>query len=93
MFLIGKLFLLLLKPLTWIIVLLLIGILSKNQNRKKKLIIAGLVSLLLLSNPFLFRIVAKNYETKATTLKADEKYEAGILLGGFVSYNIKEKRA
>jgi uncharacterized SAM-binding protein YcdF (DUF218 family) len=93
MFLIGKLFLVLLKPLTWIIVLLLIGILSKNQNRKKKLIVAGLVALLLLSNPFLFRIVAKNYETKAIILKADEKYEAGILLGGFVSYNIKEKRA
>ncbi|HKZ65078.1 MAG TPA: hypothetical protein VJ111_01915, partial [Chitinophagaceae bacterium] len=93
MFLIGKLFLLLLKPLTWIIVLLLVGLLSKNQNRKKKLIVAGLVGLLLLSNPFLFRIVAKNYETPAITLKADEKYEVGILLGGFISYNIKEKRA
>lgn len=93
MFLIGKLFLLLLKPLTWIIVLLLIGILSKNQNRKKKLIVAGLVALLVLSNPFLFRIVAKNYETPAITLKADQKFETGILLGGFVSYNIKEKRA
>jgi uncharacterized SAM-binding protein YcdF (DUF218 family) len=93
MFLIGKLFLVLLKPLTWIIVLLLVGLLSKNQNRKKKLIVAGIVLLLLLSNPFLFRIVAKNYETKAITLKADEKYEAGILLGGFISYNVKEKRA
>jgi len=93
MFLIGKLFLLLLKPLTWIIVLLIIGILSKNQNRKKKLIVAGLVALLVLSNPFLFRIVAKNYETPAITLKADQKFETGILLGGFVSYNIKEKRA
>ena len=93
MFLIGKLFLLLLKPLTWIIVLFLAGLFSKNQNRKKKLIVAGFVALLVLSNPFLFRIVAKNYETKAIILKADEKYEAGILLGGFVFYNIKEKRA
>jgi uncharacterized SAM-binding protein YcdF (DUF218 family) len=93
MFLVGKLFLLLLKPLTWIVVLLLIGILSKNQNRKKKLIVAGLVALLVLSNPFLFRLVAKSYENRPITLKADEKYETGILLGGFVSYNIKEKRA
>ncbi|HKZ65510.1 MAG TPA: YdcF family protein, partial [Chitinophagaceae bacterium] len=84
---------LLLKPLTWIIVLLLVGLLSKNQNRKKKLIVAGLVALLVLSNPFLFRLVAKSYENRPITLKADEKYEVGILLGGFISYNIKEKRA
>lgn len=93
MFLIGKLFLLLLKPLTWIIVLFIAGILSKNLNRKKRLIIAGLATLLLLSNPFLFRIIAKNYETPPVTLKTGERFEAGILLGGFISYNIKESRA
>ena len=93
MFLLGKLFLLLLKPLIWIIVLLLIGVLSKNQNRKKKLIVAAIAALIIFTNPFLFRLVARSYETPAITLTADQKFEAGILLGGFVSYNVKEKRA
>ncbi len=37
MFLLGKLFLLLLKPLTWIIVIFLIALISKNPKRKKRL--------------------------------------------------------
>ncbi|HKO80048.1 MAG TPA: YdcF family protein [Chitinophagaceae bacterium] len=93
MFLIGKLFLLLLKPLTWIIVLLLIGLFNKNQRRKKKLIVAGLIALIFFSNPFFFRLVAKSYETRPVTLNPGQKFEAGILLGGFISYNIKERRA
>ena len=93
MFLIGKLFLLLLKPLTWIIVLLLIGLFNKNQRRKKKLIVAGLIALIFFSNPFFFRLVAKSYETRPVTLNPGQKFETGILLGGFISYNIKERRA
>src|SRR5690349_13275706 len=93
MFLIGKLFLLLLKPLTWIIVLFILGFINKNQTRKKRLIIAGFIALIFFSNPFFFRLVAKSYEAQPVLLNPDQKFEAGILLGGFISYNIKEKRA
>ncbi len=93
MFLIGKLFLLVLKPLMWIVVLLLVGILSKNQNRKKKLIAIALVAMVVFTNPFIFRVVAKKYETPALVLRPGQQFEAGILLGGFVSYNVKENRA
>ena len=92
MFLIGKFFLLFLKPLTWIIVFLLIGLLNKNQKLKRKLITAGLIALIFFSNPFFFRLVAKPYEGRPVTLNISQKFEAGILLGGFVSYNINEKR-
>ena len=92
MFLIGKLFLLLLKPLTWIIVLFILGFINKNQNRKRRLMIVGLLALIFFSNPFFFRLVAKSYEIQPVILNHDQKFEAGILLGGFVSYNIKEKR-
>ncbi len=93
MFLIGKLFLLFLKPLTWIVVLFIIGIFTKNPKRKKRLILAGLIALLFFSNPFIFRLIAKSYEVQPVTLQPGQQFEAGILLGGFVSYNIKEKRA
>lgn len=93
MFLIGKLFLLFLKPLTWIVFLFLIGLITKNPRRKKGLFIAGFIALIFFSNPFVFRLVAKSYEVKPVILQAGQNYEAGILLGGFVSYNIKEKQA
>ena len=93
MFLLGKLFLLLLKPLTWIIVLFILGLINKNQKRKKRLIVAGLSALIFFSNPFFFRLVARSYETRPITLNPGQKFEAGILLGGFISYNVKERRA
>lgn len=55
--------------------------------------IAGLMALIFFSNPFFFRLVARSYETRPVTLSPGQKFEAGILLGGFISYNIKERRA
>ena len=93
MFLLGKLFLLLLKPLTWIIVIFLIGLISKNPTRKKRLLVTAVLLLLFFSNPFFFRILARAYEKKPVALGSNEKYEAGIVLGGFVSYNVKRNEA
>ena len=93
MFLLGKLFLLLLKPLTWIIVLFLISIVSKNPKRKKRYLITAFLLLIFFSNPFFFRLVAKAYEKKPVTLTTTDRYQAGIVLGGFVSYNVKTGEA
>ena len=93
MFLLGKLFLLLLKPLTWILVIFLIALISKNPKRKKKCLLTAILLLFLFSNPFFFRILAKAYEMKPIILHSNEKYEAGIVLGGFVSYNVKTGEA
>ena len=93
MFLLGKLFLLLLKPLTWIIVIFLMALISKNPKRKKRCLLIAILLLLFFSNPFFFRILAKAYEKKPIILHSNEKYEAGIVLGGFVSYNVKTDEA
>jgi len=93
MFFLGKLFLLLLKPLTWIIVLFLISIVSKNPKRKKRYLITAFLLLIFFSNPFFFRLVAKAYEKKPVTLTTNDRYQAGIVLGGFVSYNVKTGEA
>jgi len=93
MFLLGKLFLLLLKPLTWIIVLFLISIVSKNPKRKKRYLVTAFLLLIFFSNPFFFRLVAKAYEKKPVTLTTNDRYQAGIVLGGFVSYNVKTGEA
>ena len=92
MFLIGKLFLLLLKPLTWVIVLFIIAVITKNQKRKMKLLLTSLIALLFFSNPFIFRTIAGLYEKKPV-ITGNRQFQAGIVLGGFVSYNVKEKKA
>src|SRR6478672_2724855 len=93
MFLLAKLFLLLIKPLTWAIVLFFIAILSKNPKRKKRLLITAFFVLLFFSNPFFFRILGRAYEAKPVVLHSNERYQAGIVLGGFVSYNVKTNEA
>ena len=92
MFLIGKLFILLIKPITWIIILFFIAILTKNQKLKKKLLLTSLIALLFFSNPFIFRSIAGLYEKKPVD-SGNRQFQAGIVLGGFISYNIKEKKA
>jgi len=87
MFLLGKLFLLLLKPLTWIIVLFLISIVSKNPKRKKRYLITAFLLLIFFSNPFFFRLVAEAYEKKPVTLTTNDRYQAGIVLGGAIAIN------
>lgn len=49
--------------------------------------------LLFFSNPFFLRLLAKRYEERPVVLNGNEKYQAGIVLGGFVSYNIKTNEA
>jgi uncharacterized SAM-binding protein YcdF (DUF218 family) len=93
MFLIGKLLALFLKPLTWIIILFISGLITKSATRKKRLFLCTVVLLLVFSNPFLFRNIVRSYETQQVTLSAAESYNTGILLGGFVSYNVKEDKA
>lgn len=93
MFLLSKLFVLLLKPLTWIIVIFLIGLITKNPKRKKRMLFASFLMLLFFSNPFFFRILAGAYEKRPVILNANEKYQAGIVLGGFVNYNVKKNTA
>jgi uncharacterized SAM-binding protein YcdF (DUF218 family) len=66
---------------------------TKNQTRKKRMVLTAFLLLLFFTNPFLFRLLAKGYEKKPVVLTENEKYEAGILLGGFVSYNVKKDKA
>src|SRR5215831_8786322 len=93
MFLLGKLVLFVLKPLTWIIIIFLIGLLSKSPGRKKKFLISALFLLLFFSNPFFLRILGTAYAKNPVILNPGEKYQVRIVLGGFVSYNIRRDEA
>jgi hypothetical protein len=66
---------------------------KKSQKKKEDIGDSDSCLLLFFSNPFFFRILAREYEKKPVVLNSDEKYQAGIVLGGFVSYNVKTNEA
>lgn len=81
-FILSKVLLFLIKPITWVTGLLLYSWFTKK--RKRWSVAAALVLLLVFSNPFLFNMTVRAWEKK--TLTADQietPYDIGILLGGF----------
>lgn len=87
MFILLKILLFLFRPLVWILILFLIAALTKNEKRKKRCFRLGLVLLLIFTNPFIIRKSIGLYEMEPIPVSPTSKYNAGILLGGMVSYN------
>jgi uncharacterized SAM-binding protein YcdF (DUF218 family) len=90
MFVLLKIVLLVFRPIVWIVVFSLVAALSKKDRRRKIFFRLALFSLLFFTNPFIIRHIISLYETKPMNMQAGEHYTAGVLLGGFVSYNKKD---
>jgi uncharacterized SAM-binding protein YcdF (DUF218 family) len=81
-FILSKLLIFLLKPITWVAGLLLWSWFSKK--RKRWAVASALVVLLVFSNPFLFNTAVRAWEQRTITAdKIEQPYDIGILLGGF----------
>ncbi len=87
MFILGKLLVILLNPVMWIVSVLLYARFVKNDQRKRKAYLAGIIMLVFFSNPFIVDKFTLAYQAKKYSLKRDEVYSAGILLGGFAGKN------
>jgi uncharacterized SAM-binding protein YcdF (DUF218 family) len=92
MFVFLKILLFFFRPLTWIVILFVTAFFIKNARRKKICFIAGLSLLLFFSNPFIITALINSYEYKPLTLQPNERFTAGIVLGGFVGFNEKDDR-
>ncbi|MEQ8704706.1 MAG: YdcF family protein [Phaeodactylibacter sp.] len=89
-FILSKLLVFLLKPITWVAGLLFMSWFSAHPGRKRKYVMFALVVLLLFSNGFIFNMVISAWEPQ--TLTADQiesPYAVGILLGGYSNLNIR----
>ena len=83
-FILSKVLLFMIKPITWVTGLLLYSWLAKK--RKRWSVAAALVLLLVFSNPFLFNMVVRAWEKKTLTAdQIEQPYDIGILLGGFTA--------
>jgi uncharacterized SAM-binding protein YcdF (DUF218 family) len=87
MFVLLKILLYLFRPLIWILIIFIAGILTKSQRIRRLLFTSGLIALVFFTNPFIIRKCIGWYEAKEVSLSTLPKYNAGILLGGMVSYN------
>ena len=90
MFILLKLLLYLFKPLIWIILLFSYALLTKNLRRKKIAFRVTFALLLFFSNPFIIKQLMAAYEIAPVKLAASQTFNAGIVLGGMVSYDAAE---
>ncbi len=82
-FALSKLLLIFIFPLTWILTLLIIAIVTKNQKLKRRFLILSTALLLIFSSPFLLNQFAKLWDIDPVPLKNTGPYSCAIVLGGF----------
>jgi len=93
-FVLSKILTFLIAPLNWIIGLLLYGLFARNARRKRWALTAGVVLLVLLTNPLLINLVSRAWEPDPPVLAEIIKpYEVGIVLGGFLTtyFNYRDR--
>ena len=81
-FIFSKILLLLIFPLTWILILLIVSLVSKSKKWKYRCLVAAIALLVVFTNPFLFNQFAKSWDI-APYKPDSKKYSCAIVLGGF----------
>jgi len=74
---------LLVKPLSWLIILLIIALLARSKRLKRISLITSVSFLLIFTNPFFLNVVLNLWEPKPVAISSLPEYDIGILLGGF----------
>ncbi|HEX8314738.1 MAG TPA: hypothetical protein VF609_07095, partial [Flavisolibacter sp.] len=92
MFVLLKLLLFLFKPLVWIVLLFLYGLLTKSTRRKQLTFRLAFALLLFFTNPFIITKLLGAYEVAPVQLAPTQTFNTGILLGGLVSYHRDEDK-
>lgn len=88
-FFLSKMLIYFLYPLTWVLVLLLLGLIFKKK--RKFFYISALIFFLLFSNGLLLNKVAAWWDAPPVTLPAGSTYSCAIVLGGFQSQDKEER--
>jgi uncharacterized SAM-binding protein YcdF (DUF218 family) len=91
-FLLSKILVFLISPLTWVVTLLVVSLFAKNPARKKKLFISSLIVLYVFSNPFIADEAMRAWEPTTPDLKRTQKYDYAIVLGGMIWYDARQDK-
>lgn len=85
-FLLSKLLAFTLKPLNWVVFLLLLAVF--RPKKRPAFLLAGTLSLIVFSNPWLVNQAARAWEPPPFDVQ--DIYDVGILLGGFSDFEVVE---
>ncbi|RYD72704.1 MAG: YdcF family protein [Sphingobacteriales bacterium] len=91
-FVLSKIFSFLISPFTWLLIWVILFMLIKNPKWKKRFKWIAISWFLFFSNPYIIHQLNLKWQMPARELKQGEVYDAGIVLGGFVQFNDKEKK-
>lgn len=82
-FIISKILIYLIYPITWIVGFSLLSVISKNDKSKKKFGLIALVLLLVFTNPLLLDVTARKWDIKEAYINTIPNTDCAIVLGGF----------
>ncbi|TAL57140.1 MAG: YdcF family protein [Bacteroidetes bacterium] len=91
-FFISKIVSFLFTPIFWVFSLLVAALFLKGPSRKRKALIGAIALFYFFSNSFILEEVSRIWEAPATHYKDLKTYDAGIVLGGMLSYDIQYDR-
>lgn len=86
-FILSKLLQFLIDPFVWIFVLLLISFFARDYDLKRRAIRWTVILTIFFSNSFIFSEFSRAWETPATHYDSLKVYDAGIVLGGMLTYD------
>jgi uncharacterized SAM-binding protein YcdF (DUF218 family) len=87
MFIITKIIGLILNPFLWIITVSVVAIYQRQHKLRKKLYAIVLFMMLFFSNPWLITRLQYPFHTPPMPMSTNERYEVGVVLGGYTSYD------
>lgn len=93
MYWLGKIIGTLLHPLLWILSLLVLAVLTKNERKKSKLLFSLLFVFLFFSNSWIITNLMSPFHDPPHPMETNETYAVGIVLGGITSYDRFSKQA
>jgi len=92
-FILSKILAFLFSPLSWILILLVLGIVLKNPKLKKRFLIASLATALFFTNTFIAKEFMRMWEPDPVSVNNVSKhYDAVIVLGGGIVTTDAQKR-
>ena len=83
-FILSKILLFLIKPIVWIFVLLIFAIAAKQPKQRKRNLVSALIIFFFFSNGFIVGKIINSYEAR---YPRTDKFDVGIVLGGFSGLN------
>lgn len=88
-FILSKLLSFFLSPFNWLLILLVLTIIFRKHAKRKTLVIFSISWFLFFSNPYLIHRLTINWQAPRKEFLTNESYPVGILLSGFVGFELK----